>query len=86
LQTLARIAYELGFKQLMTTALDGVLQMEKGGAQFLEEPFIAVNDRFEHLSMHPNERMWLISSTLEQKEMHDHPSSYFFAEQKLGKH
>lgn len=78
LQTLARIAYETGFKQLMTTAIEGILsQLEKGAMDPFEEPFIAVNERYEQLSIQPDARKWVQSGVLEQKEINGQITTYF---------
>lgn len=83
LQTLARLAYELGFKQLMSTSLEAILLMEKEMEQLFEEPFIPVNERYEQLSTRPDEHDWVLCEVLEQKEFHDHPSSYFSQKKSL---
>jgi len=85
LMTFARIADEIGKRELAVTLLNRLDNMMASGASVqLDEPFLAVSDYFE--SLNPGERLpdWIVTSVREQRERRRAFSSYFTGKESLA--
>jgi len=83
--SLARVAWELGYRAQAVEALHAICaKVDSGKHTPGDTPFLAVSRRFDHIE--PGDRFaeWCLASVLEQRERLAVFSSYFQGEQVLG--
>lgn len=85
LQTLARVTWEMGKRQIALQALDLLADMFRHEQQLsLSEPFLTVASRFEHLDPGSNLGKWCLASILEQRTKLQAFSSYYTGKASLA--
>lgn len=75
LSTLARAAFEGGWRRTAITALEVLVRMGQTDPTPKNEPFIAANPRFDSIAPGDNAQAWFPASALEQFERLSHFSS-----------
>ena len=85
LQTLSRVTWEMGKRQIAMQALDLLVDMFRHEQQLsLSEPFLAVASRFEILDPGGNLGAWCLASILEQRTKLQAFSSYYTGKASLA--
>lgn len=77
LQSLARVAWEIGKRQIAVSTLGSLLQRVKDDPVPPSEPFLAVSPRFDLIPPGNELIDWALASALEQREKLRDYSSYF---------
>jgi FkbM family methyltransferase len=83
--SLARITWELGYRQQAVDALKAICDLRDSGVGTPgAEPFLAVSDRFDAIEPGDAFESWCIVSVIEQRERLRAYSSYFAGDRMLG--
>ncbi|GAC1315225.1 MAG: hypothetical protein NVSMB2_06280 [Chloroflexota bacterium] len=77
LQSLARIAWELGQRATAVATLDRLVGMAMGGLGNTDEPFVPVSPRFDLIDPGSSLPKWMLAACVEQREKLRAFSSYF---------
>ena len=78
LQSLARVAFELGLRAEAVQTLNTLTDMFMAGRSELNEPFLAVSERFDRITPGATAiRRWCLAAILEQREKLRAFSSYY---------
>ncbi|MCS6915531.1 MAG: FkbM family methyltransferase [Myxococcales bacterium] len=86
LQSLARVAWEVGHRLLSVRVLGQIAQRIRSGepASFGEEPFLPVGERFDHMEPRGSASTFVLCSALEQREKLRAFSSYYTGQSGLS--
>ncbi|MEE9570057.1 MAG: hypothetical protein V3W02_00005, partial [Gammaproteobacteria bacterium] len=85
LYSLARVAWELGYRVQAVDALNAICAKLDSGAHTPDGvPFLAVSDRFDNIEPGDAFAQWCLASVLDQRERLAAYSSYFRDERVLG--
>jgi protein O-GlcNAc transferase len=78
LQTLARVSWEIGEREVAVKALNSLIErLENGELPFPHEPFLAASTRFDHIRPRGDLTGWFLASAFEQYVTLRAHSSYF---------